>query len=442
MQLKVKVDKAGPCRKTLHVEVPAEEVSKTFVNVTGSITKIARVPGFRKGKAPQKVVESHFKKEIEDEVKDRLLGLSYREAVAQENIEPVNVLAIDDLFVERDQPMTYKVQMDVEPEFKLPKYKGLALKEKKNEVTDEDVEKRVKSVLEHFARYEDTDREVRDGDMALVDFKGVCEGKPLEEIAPSAKGIGEAKDFWVTVTENGFLPGFDKGLAGAVKGDTREINVAFPDAIKIKELAGKAADYTVTVKNVREKVLPAIDEEFLKQVEFKSEDDFRAKIRETLDAEAEADAKSRLKDEVVKTLLSKTSMDLPETLVQEETLSLLLDLVRHNVQRGVSREELDKHSAELKTEAAKNAAEKIKMRYILQKIAEEESVSVEEKEVDDFIAGLARARHKTEPELREEIEKNESMDSIRLQLKIDKTLDFIIEQAKSGKEGFLDKIKG
>lgn len=440
--MKVKIDKAGPCRKSLKIEVPAEEVTAEFDKTTDAITKIAKVPGFRKGKAPRKIVESHFRKEIEEEVKDRMVASSYHAALKQENIDPVSVLALDNLTLAKGQPMSFSVTLDVPPEFKLPKYKGLTLKDKKTEVTDEDVDNRIKAVLDNFAKFEDTDRPVQKGDMAQVDFKATCEGKPLSELSPEAAGISETKDFWVMADENAFLPGFDTGLIGAAIGESREINVVFPQEIKIKELAGKTALFQVDVKAVREKKIPDIDEEFLKKINMESEASFREQIKKQLVEEADANENRRLKDEIINTLLAKTTMELPETLVQEETRHLLLDAVRHNMQRGISREDIEQQSDVLKSEAAKNASEKVKLGYILHKISEEEGLKVDDKEVDDFIAATAAQRNTPPADLRKEIEEKDELDSIKHQLRMNKTLDFILENAKLAKEGFLDKLRG
>ena len=242
--------------------------------------------------------------------------------------------------------------------------------------------------------------------------------------------------------ENAFLPGFDTGLLDLAVGAQKEIAVTFPADFKVQELTGKTAVYQVQVKAIREKRRPALDAELLKKAGVESEAELRGKLKESLQDEAKRSEKMRLKEEIIRHLLAKTELDLPETLVQEEARNLFASMVRQNLARGVSREQVAEKKADLLTAAASTAAEKVKVGYILHRIAEEEKIAVEDAEVDRSVEILAERYHMPSAELRKELEEKKELDSIRHQVRIDKTLDFLLANARMNEEGFFSRLVG
>jgi trigger factor len=439
--MKVKVEKAGPCRKILNVELPAETVAGEFAQVVDAWAAAAALPGFRKGKAPRALVEAHYAKDIEEEVKERLIGSSYRTALKQEALDPVAILDLEAKLV-KGKPLTYKVTLDVPPEFKLPKYKGLALKAENMEVTEAMVQQRLDQLLDQMAKYEPvTGRPVRKSDLAQVDYEGTCDGRPLGGGDPKTAGLGQGKDFWVMADENAFLPGFDTGLLGMAVGEQREISVPFPADFKVKAVAGRTALYRVTLQAIREKKLPALDAALLKEFQVETETALRAKIREALQEEARLREKSRMKDEICRTLLSKTDLDLPESLVQEEIQRVFTSVVRENLVRGVAREKIAEQREQLRTAAEKSARDKVKLGYILHRVAEEEKVAVTDVEVEAEIGRLAARYRMPADELRKILEEKNELKGLQLELRLNKTLDLILEHVKVGEEeGFFKRL--
>lgn len=440
--MKVKVEKAGPCRKILHVDVPADTVASEYKTVIGEFLKAARVPGYRPGHAPQALIERRYAKEIDEEVRDAIVAHTYAEALKQVSLDPLAVLDLD-VNLKRGEPMTYKVTLDVAPEFKLPKYKGISLKENPIDVTDAAVQQAMDGWLDRLATFEAVEgRAVCKGDMAQVDYEGRIDGKPLAELGKAVTGLGQGKDFWVMADENAFLPGFDTGLLGLAVGDRKEITVAFPADFKVKELTGKTAIYSVQVKAVRVKRRPTVDAELLKKAGVESEAVLREKIKESLQDEAKHREKERLKEEIVKHLLAKTSLELPETLVQEETRHLFASMVRQNLMRGIPREQLEEKRADLLTAATKTAGEKVKVGYILHRIAEDEKIVVEDAEIDRAVEAMAERYRMPAAELRKELEEKKEMDSIRHQVRMEKTIDFVLSNASMNEEGFFKRLVG
>jgi trigger factor len=441
--MKVKVEKAGPCRKLLNVEVPAEAVAAEFQKVIDALAGEALIPGFRKGKAPRSLVEGHYVKEIEAEVKERLIAATYREALKQESIDPVTIMDLD-VTLAKGKAMTYKVTLDVPPEFKLPKYKGLALKGNPSEVTDAMVQQRLDQLLDRLAKYEPVEgRPVRKSDLAQIDYAGTCDGKPVADLDKQAAGLGQGKDFWVMADENAFLPGFATGLLGMSVGDNRDIPVSFPPDFKVKAVAGRQALYRVALKAIREKHRPAIDAALLKEFQVETEAVLRAKAREALVEEARFHEKEQLKNEVCRLLMDKTTMDVPESIVQEETRNMFASIVRDNLMRGVSREQVEGRRDELLSAATKSAGEKVKLGYILHRIAEEEKITVEDSEENEALQQMAKRYHVAQDELRKTLAEKKELESVRYEIRMNKTLDMILANAKVGEEeGFFKRLIG
>ncbi|MBI2437453.1 MAG: trigger factor [Lentisphaerae bacterium] len=440
--MKVKVEKAGPCRKILEVIVPAETVEAEYKTALAAFVKSARVPGFRPGRSPPALVERRYAREIDESVRDALVARTYPEALKRATLDPVAVLDLN-VTLKRNEDATYKVTLDVPPEFKLPKYKGISLKQNQVRVAEEAVQQALEKLLERQASFEAVEgRTVLKGDAVQVDFEGRVDGKPLAELGKRVSGLAQARDLWVMADENASLPGFGAALIGLAVGADREITVAFPADFKIRELAGKTAIYQARVKAVRAKRMPALDAEFLKKAGVESETELRGKLKESLAQEAERLEKERRKEEIVRYLLARTALELPETLVQEEIHHQFSSLVRQNLLRGVSREILAEKRADLLSNATSTATEKVKLGYILHRIAEEEKITVADAELDGFVESLAQRFSMAVSQLRQELEEKKELDSIRRQLRADKTLDFLLAHAGAEEAGLFSRLTG
>jgi len=429
--MNIVVEDAGPCRKTLKIEIPVDAVDEEFDSVLSSYAKAAKIPGFRPGKAPRNLVRNRFKKEIEDDVRQRLIPQGYQDAVKEKNIEAVAVLNVSDVSCVAGKPMTFNVTCDVSPDFKLPSYEGIKLKKQKQAIKDDDVQKTLDQILDQRAKFEDiTDRPANKGDLVQVDYDGICDGKPLEEIAPNAAGLGSSKDFWLLVDDHAFLPEFADGLAGGSIGETKQIDVNFPKDFTQAELAGKKASYTVAIKGIREKILPPLDDELIKTFGVESEDELRKQIREDLESTGERNENERLRGEIVRHLIEKTKLDVPESVIQEETRKVMYDIVRENSMRGVTQETIEAQKGQLFEVASRTASEKVRSRYILHRIAQQEEIEISPEDVDQRIQMLSTSYGMTPDQLRTELEKREGMDNLEEDIRFGKTIDRILEKAK------------
>lgn len=429
--MKVKLEDVGACRKVMHVEVPNDMVASEYDSIVNAYAKAARIPGFRPGKAPTNVVENRYAKRITEEAKDRLVPRFCREALSQEGIVPLAIVDVRDVVLEREAGLMFKVTIDIAPKFKLPKYMKIVLKENKVEIEDKDVEDAIGRLVESFARFEDvTGRSVRQGDLVKIDYSGVCENRPVDDFASDCRGLGNGKDFWVLVGEPDFLPNFSAGLAGAAIDENREINVHFPDGYHVPAVAGKDAVYTVLVKGIREKILPEIDGEFLKKLDVESKQALHEKVCKELVEAAQKKEEDRLKNEIARFLLEKTEFDLPQSLVEQETGVMVRNIVQRIAMQGATKEQIKERRDEILNAATQSSTERVKLTYILNRIAEEEKIEVQDSEVDSRIESMAKRYGTSSERFRAELEKTGGVEKLKRDIGAEKTLSFLLTHAK------------
>ena len=429
--MNIRVETTAPCRRQVHVEIPVEQVNKEFAETVEAYAGVARIPGFRPGRAPKDLVKRRFAKDIREEVKNRLVPQGYQEAVKKEKLQAVSVLDVKENDLSEGKPFSFSITLDVAPEFELPAYKGLKLEGKKIDVTDADIDEVIKTLREQNARFEDIPaREVVAGDMVQVDFDGTCEGKSFAELSAKAASLGQAKDFWIIAdAENEFLPGFAAGLTGSKPGDQRTIEVTFPATFIEPSVAGKTAKYEVSVKALREKRLPEIDAEFVKSLGVEDVAKLRERIGEDLKQVRVDNERSRVEGEIVRQLVTTTKLDIPDSLLQEETQQAVYDIVRSNTNRGVGKDEIETNKEKIIETASQTSAERIKARYVLRRIADEEKIVATEEEIGQRIVQLAQRYRTTPDRLQKELEENNAIGRVADEVRLMKTVTWLHDQA-------------
>ncbi|MDH3346087.1 MAG: trigger factor, partial [Kiritimatiellaceae bacterium] len=388
--MKVSFKNVGTCRKTMTVEVPSESIIEEHAELLKYYAKSVAIPGFRKGKAPKALVEKKFSKEMNADLKDRLVPKYYHDAIEAEGVKVVSIIDVSEPVLVEGQPLTFDVTMDVPPEFKLPKYQGITIKAEKVDVTDKQVEETIESIRRQHATHEDVEgRPAKEKDMVQVSYESSIDGEQLEVKVPEARGMGKGNGYWVTCDDESFIPGMGKELIGTSIGDKKEIDVEFPAEYIVPELAGKKAVFKVEATGMRESKLPEFDEEFLKKLHVESEEELRTNVRQHLTEAAENAEKRRQEDTVCEFLLKKTKLDVPETAVQEQTRTLMYEMARQRMMQGMTQDQVSAQSAEMMEEAKVKAEEQVKLRYIIMSIASAENLDASDEEVDEEITKLA-----------------------------------------------------
>jgi trigger factor len=431
--MNVVIEDRGGCRRSMAISVPADAVVADYVSLLRAYTTQARIPGFRQGKAPAALVEKKFANQLAEDAKERLVPKFYAEAIEKESIKSVGVLGVNNVLFSKDSGLTFDVDLDVAPEFKTPKYKKLSLSRKSVEVSDEDVQRSLDELRGRRARFEDVeDRAAQMDDLVQVDYNGTIDGQPLGEKVASCQDLGTGNDFWVPLAlDNEFLPGFNVALTGKSVGDTVTLDVDFPADYHVADVAGQKAAYTVTLKLIRTRILPEIDEEFLKSFEMESEEALRTRIKEDMVASAVQSSEAGLRDDAARQLLDTASFEAPQSLVERERTAMLRDMIGRAMRQGATREVLDQQQTEMVAHAETASVDRVRLSYIMDVIAENESVTVEDSDVDARIEAMSAQYGMPPEQFRTQLEEREgSIEGIKEELRAQKVMDFVIENAK------------
>src|SRR5213595_2483544 len=260
--MKVEVEKQPGSVSKLQIELPADEVTKEWDAIANSFARFAKIPGYRPGKAPRAVVDKRFRKEIQEELTKKLVSKSYHEAIEQEQLRVASLTNIEDIQFGENKSMRFRATVVTTPEFELPDYKNIPVQLPDTKVSDAEVEAALERLRDQAADFVDvTGRGLQMSDFAVLDFEGSIDTKPISEIAPQAsKNLQGGKKFWLQLAADNFLPKFCEQLVEQKPDETRLVIIHFPEDFPVKELAGKKADYAVTLDEIKEKVLPAIDD--------------------------------------------------------------------------------------------------------------------------------------------------------------------------------------
>lgn len=414
----------------LRFDIEASAVDAAFANIAKDFSKQASLPGFRPGKAPREMVLKRYEKEIEEEAKKKLMGDGYRDAIKEHKIEVVGYPDVEEIQFGKGQALQFAATIETAPEFEVPEYRQLAAQREKRGVTEEDITKAINLLADRVSNFNTVEREVKDGDYVVVNYTGSSEGQPLAEIAPAAKGLTEQKGFWVEVKADSFIPGFALQLVGAKAGDKRTVNVDFPAEFVTPELQGKKGTYEVEVVEVKEKVVPAIDDAFAKTYGAESVQALHEGVRRDLQNELNTKQSRSVRGQVVKNLLDQVQVELPETLVAQETRNVVYQIVQENQQRGVSKEMIDQQKDQIYAASNNTARERVKAQFVFQKIAAKEGIRVAPEEVQARIYVLAKQYEMAPDKFAKELEKRDGLQEIWQQLLHEKVIDFLQQNAK------------
>ena len=428
--MNVNIEELGPCKKLVRFEVELKEVDEAFDNTAREFQKQANLPGFRPGKAPKDMVLKRYEKDIEDEVKRKLIAQNYQKAVKDHKLEPVGYPDIEEIQFTKGQPFQFAATIETAPNIEMPEYRGLPAQRETARVTEEDIDRAVVALQSQQAKFEKVDRAAQEGDFAVINYSGKAEGKPISEWAPVARGLTEKKNFWIEIKQESFIPGFAPQLIGAKAGEKRTVNVEFDNDFVTKEIAGKKGEFEVEITEVKERQLPPADEAFAKTYGAGSMQELREGIRKDLQNELNNKQRSSVRNQIVAALLGKVNFELPESVVQAETRDVVYSIVSENQKRGVAMEVLDQQKDSIYSAANAAAKDRVKADFLFNKIAEREGIRVNPDELRTRIVLLAQAYQMTPEAFYKELEKRQGVADISMQILREKVVDFLQENAK------------
>jgi trigger factor len=410
------------CRRELDLEIPAEDVTKATERVAKEIARVARVPGFRVGKAPISLIKRRFADDIKGEVLQSLVPERVEKAVAEQKLSPVSQPQVDKLDFNDGQPLKFRAVFEVLPEFELGSYKGLEIEMPAMDVTDEDVTKALEETRERAAAFAPVEgRTVENGDFAQLKLLGTPEdgGEPLQ--ADSVLCHVGAEETMEPFTEN---------LRGASIGDHKDFDVDYPADYPDAKLAGKKFHYSVEVTGLKTKKLPELNDEFAKDVsDATTLEELKTKIRESLEHQRDHRQKELQRERVIGALVKLHEFPVPESLVEQQMDVRLERVVRSLAQQGVDPRAVNLDWTTLRGRQQDRATEDVKAELIIDRIASEETIDASEEDVDKELASLAERSGESVTALRARLTKQGALDRMKAKLRSDKTLDWLAQNA-------------
>ena len=409
----------------MEITIEAEKFENAIKKVYFKNAKYFNIPGFRKGKAPQNIVEKYYGKEIfYEDAFNEIASEEYEKAVEENKLEVVARPQIDIVTMEKGQDLVFTATVATKPEVELGKYKGIEIEKIEYNVEDSDIENNLKQMQEKNSRVISVETPVEKGNIAVIDFEGFVDGKAFEG--------GKGENYSLEIGSGSFIPGFEDQVVGMKIDEEKDINVKFPDEYFSKDLAGKDATFKVKVHEIKKKELPELDDEFAKDVsEFDTLKELKDSIKERLEKDNEQKAKYEKEDAIMKVITEGMKVDIPTGMIEAEVDNMVKDMEQRMSYQGLKLEQylkmLNKTEAEFKKDYEPQATQAIKSRLALEAIIKAEKIEVTEKEIKEKLEEMAKNYGKTA----EELEKNDNIkEYIKQGIENEKAIEFLVQNAK------------
>ena len=437
--MNVEIKEAGDARKVALVTFESDEVTSQESQVCKQFGRMANIPGFRKGKAPEQVIRKKYSKELKEELNRKVSTTAYEAVLEHKDIRVHSILKVDAGDVEPNSPATVEVTVDVEPEFDLPAYEEFEYTIHSTEVTKEDVEKELDGLRDQRASFEEVDREVAEGDYVKCSYEGTLDGSPVSEILPDKPMYGKQSNTWEEAGQaKGMgVDGIAEGIVGMKKDEKKEIEITFEEDFELAPLAGKKVIYSIEIHEVREKKAPAADDEdFLKGMKAESLDELKEKIEADLKVRKERENVDGKRGQATQKILELPDFPLPQQAVEDEAQTIFQRTVQRAAQQGAKQEEMESKRDELWKESQVQGQARVKISLVLGRIAEQEKMDVTNEDLAQAATREAMMM-RVDPQtyVKELSQDRARINRLRQDILHDKTLELV---ASKGKEKVCD----
>ena len=429
--MSLQVEKLEKNMAKLTIEVSAEELEKALESAYQKNKNKMSIPGFRKGKVPRKMIEQMYGAAVfYEDAANEIIPDAYEKALAECSEEVVSSPTIDVVQIEKGKPFIFTAEVALKPEVTLGKYKGVKVEKTEVTVTEEEIAAQIEKERENSARtITVTDRAVKDGDITTLDFEGFVDGVPFEG--------GKGGDYPLTIGSGSFIPGFEEQLIGAEIGKETEVNVTFPADYHSADLAGKEAVFKCTVKEIKKKELPELDDEFASEVStFDTLAEYKEDVKKTLEQQKADAAKSAKEEAVIGAVIEDAKMEIPDAMVETEQRQMVDEFAQRMQMQGLTMEQYMQFTGTnpqmLLEQAKPQALKRIQSRLVLEAVAKEENLAADDAEYEAEIKDMAE-KYQMEPDKIQEMLGERGSRQVREDLAIRKAVDFLVEHAKEEK---------
>ncbi|OGW92874.1 MAG: trigger factor [Omnitrophica bacterium RIFCSPLOWO2_12_FULL_45_13] len=419
--MKTKAKSVEECTTLFEIEVPKETIDKAFEDMYAQFAKSANIPGFRVGKAPKELVRKYYPKEAKKEVMNQVIPGAYQNAVEEHKIEPIGYPEITDLIFEEGKMMTFKAKVDTRPKFKLKNYKGIQIDKKKAAVKGEDINKAIENLREYNAKYVAAeDRPIQLNDYVVSDLECVVDGRSAHK---------KRENLWLYADKESLMSGLTEKMIGMKKGEERDIEVALPEKYPDKTLAGKIAKYHVNVKDIKVRSLPSVDDEFAKDLGKENLEQLKKEIAEALEKKMVSDGEIAMENQLLSKLIDENSFAVPSNLIKKQAHLMIEDAKAKLQEKGFKKEDLDKKDDEFTGRFKDDAARRVRLMFILDRIATDETIEADDKDLENAYKAISIQTGKNEKEIKDYYEKEALKDNLLERIREEKTIEFLLKNA-------------
>jgi trigger factor len=419
--MKVQVESLDRVRKNIEVTPDEAKVNELRDGIYDDLKKHAKIKGFRPGKVPRSVIQAYYKDYVDDELKRKVIEETMTEALSETHVEPVSEPRVE--FLEDGNEYSYKMECEVTPDFELPEYEGIEAEVPKVEVSEEALSKRLETMRQMHSELIDREGQTgaQKGDLVMVQYQGYRDGQPV-------KGV-KADSYPIDLGGSGLMPEFETSLTGMKVDEEKDIEVNFAEDYPDKDIAGTKIVFKVLVKEIKERRLPELNDEFAKDLDFEDLAGLTAEVRKNLQQEQESQRKNSITQQIVDYLISKTDLPVPARLLKKRVEMMVQDAQSRMQAKTFSGEDERNLTAALEKQYEPEAEKRIKMGMILTKIAEREGISVEESEVNERLTRIAEETKRAYDHIRDFYEKYNLLGNLRNSILEEKTINLLVERA-------------
>lgn len=423
-ELNVKIEDINQVKKKLSFEIPWGFVKDELDSVYRNINKKARIKGFRPGKVPRKVLENYFKADAENETITNIVNKYYWQALDDHGIASLSRPEIEQNGLKEDADFAFSASFETEPAFEPQNYKGLELEKTNIVISEDDMTKRLQEIRKMFATMKDVaeDRAAVMGDFVTIDFAGTLDGESLPEL--------KSDNYLLELGSKRFIPGYEEQIVGMKKGETKDVNVTFPEDYHEKKMAGKDVTFVVTLKGLKEQDLPEINEEFIKNFDkYNTLDDLKNDVRKSMEEQCRRQSESQMHEKIFEALMNANEFEAPPSLVERQIFYMMNDTQKRMRQAGMDEKNAMELSFRMHDQYKKDAEKTVKSFLILKKIAEKEAITVTDEDIDKHINELSSIHHTDYEVVKNAFDDEERMNNLKSELIHKKVFDFIEHEA-------------
>ena len=431
--VKTDVQDITETRKTITVSVAAAEIASIEAKLINEFKRDAKIPGFRPGKAPENMIRMRYAKELKSELSQRVVAKAHQDGVAKSDFEIYGIVDLDEGAIAAGSDATIKFTVDVLQAFDIPAYEGLKVTNEPTDASAEEVDKMMEQILSQRAEFNVAEKAADKGDYVRCGYEGKIGDELVADLVPDAPMFGTQATTWEEAGAEG-TPGVQAivdGVIGMKAGDEKEVTMEFPKDFKPEALAGKSAVYSIKAEEVREKVMPEMDDAFFESMQVKDEAELRERISENIENQKKQQNANTERQQITEHLLGSVEFAVPESGIESETEAVLRDFMQRNMQQGASEADFEANKDQLHEGATKAAHDRLKSRLILSKIAEQEKVQAENDDFSRMIMMEAQQSGQKPEKIVKEIQKDQNrINRMRSEILLGKTMDLILDKAE------------